>query len=521
MRTPFLLPALALGGAAVLLAPAPRSSGYSLLGDSLGLSQRDFRLFNNFVDPETNDNVTPDDNFPGFDGAEMAIWKGCIEWGSELHGAGNGDPSQPGGLGSGGANFDPSFQGNAASVGGTGDNIHSAISGGGGGVLAFAEGGLFTSGWRIRYYESHTWTDGPGPAGFGEWDLQGIACHEYGHALGLGHSLVGGTTMFATASASGNAQRSIEADDVAGVQAIYGPRSPSKPRIFSTSVNGSSLTINGSGFSGGGNEVWFTNGNVTSAGSDPFVVVSGVSSSGGGTTITVNVPGAAGAGDVLVRRNASGNAALSNAWPVDPSGGPGAPTLTGVTPATANAVNQGAVTVTVNGNGFDTTLDVQFDGQSVPFVVQSDNALTFDFQVAPKLGAVTVGVQTLFGTGTTQMNIVANDPPELLNEAAVIFSGTNVDFTVGALPGSVVYLASSPDNTPSVLPGLISADIGAGFTTITLVSISTGPADGSLELAFPISGLPPFSTVYFQVAVFDTLGTLPMPVSNVASVLVI
>jgi hypothetical protein len=42
----------------------------------------------------------------------MAIWKGVSEWGSELHGGnGLGDPTQT--VGSGGANFDVSWQGNA------------------------------------------------------------------------------------------------------------------------------------------------------------------------------------------------------------------------------------------------------------------------------------------------------------------------------------------------------------------------------------------------------------------------
>jgi hypothetical protein len=53
-----------LGLAALLLGPAPTSSGFGLIGDSLSLSQRDFRVFNNFGDATANDNLTPDDNFP-------------------------------------------------------------------------------------------------------------------------------------------------------------------------------------------------------------------------------------------------------------------------------------------------------------------------------------------------------------------------------------------------------------------------------------------------------------------------
>ena len=100
--TKLALPVIALGAAAVLLTPGS-SDAYSLIGGSLSQTQRDFRTFNNFTDNAANNNNTPANQFPGAQGAVMAIWKGSIEWGSELHGNGNGDNHQVGGLGSGGA----------------------------------------------------------------------------------------------------------------------------------------------------------------------------------------------------------------------------------------------------------------------------------------------------------------------------------------------------------------------------------------------------------------------------------
>ena len=125
LRT-LLVPAGALTGAALLLAPR-EATGFSLIGGSLSLSQRDFRIFDNFTDASANNNVTPDAQFPGYTGAEMAIWKASVEWGSGLHGTGGGDAHQPAGLGSGGANFDASFQGNATGVGTTNENVHSPL----------------------------------------------------------------------------------------------------------------------------------------------------------------------------------------------------------------------------------------------------------------------------------------------------------------------------------------------------------------------------------------------------------
>src|SRR5688572_29434032 len=214
------LPATALAATALLFT-AEEGQGFSTIGGSLNHGQRDVRIFNNFTDASANNNVTPDANWPGYDGAELAIWKAAGEWASELHGGtGAGDPVQT--VGSGGANFDISWQGNATGVGTTNENIHSEIGGSSGGVLAFCETPI-SDGWRIRYYQSWTWQDGP--ASNGSMDLQGVACHEYGHALGLGHSNVGGATMFPSISGSGTAARSIELDDRNGVQFVYGVKS--------------------------------------------------------------------------------------------------------------------------------------------------------------------------------------------------------------------------------------------------------------------------------------------------------
>src|SRR5262245_45737865 len=179
-----LLPATALGAVAILFG-TETSRGFNTLGGSLGQGQRDVRVFDNFTDLQANNNVTADANWPGYTGVEMSVWKACSEWASQLHGGtGAGDPLQA--VGSGGANFDISWQGNASGIGTTNENIHSELAGSSGGVLAFTETPI-SDGWRIRYYSSWTWQDGPGSVTSGI-DMQGVACHEYGHALGLDHT---------------------------------------------------------------------------------------------------------------------------------------------------------------------------------------------------------------------------------------------------------------------------------------------------------------------------------------------
>jgi len=308
-------PVFCLTLTAALIWPAGELAAFSTIGGSLSQSQRDFRVYNNFSDANSNENTVEHPNFPGALGAEMSIWKACVEWSSRTYSDGTGDPAQNGSLGSGDADFDPYWAGNASGVGNSNDNIMSPVNSCGAGVLAYCETPI-SNGWRIRFCEGHTWDDGPGYSLFG-YCLQGVACHEYGHALGLGHSTVNIATMYPTISGSGIGQRSISDDDIAGVQYVYGTADSNKCEVTGAEVVGNTITISGNNFSSNSNEVWFTRAAVTSTGSNPRLRVQGLSSSGGGTTIAVTIPSEAGPGVVMVKRSGSGGDDLSNPWPTD------------------------------------------------------------------------------------------------------------------------------------------------------------------------------------------------------------
>jgi len=277
--------------------------------------QRDMRVYNSFADAAANDNTTPEATYPGALGAALALWKGARAWSSDTF------DSQIGG--NVGKNFDMDWQGaalnpaagNTASAG----DPFGACSGG---VLAYTTPSW--SGWSMSFCDNWTWADGPGSPSGGQVDIQGVAAHEYGHALGLDHAqsnfcgggCSGRATMCAAICGSGAQERTLAPDDINGLEAIYGPAPANKPLITGLSdpspTVGDSVTITGTDFAAVVN-VKFTAGTGQDTGAIPGTVY-GVATTGGGTQVTVNIPHEALTGNVFVWQ--PGDALLSNAYPI-------------------------------------------------------------------------------------------------------------------------------------------------------------------------------------------------------------
>jgi hypothetical protein len=67
----------------------------------------------------------------------------------------------------------------------------------------------------------------------GGFYIEDIAAHEFGHALGLGHSSLATATMYPSTSSCNASNRILDPDDVAGVEALYPPTAvPSAPTNF-------------------------------------------------------------------------------------------------------------------------------------------------------------------------------------------------------------------------------------------------------------------------------------------------
>ena len=510
---------VALGAAAVLLAPAKQSYGFSKLGGALNVgSERDWRTHRVWADASANNNQTPDSNYPGWQGADMALWKAAAEWGSRPHGNGAGEPTQ-GTIGSGGANFDFFFGGESVDAG-NGNGVVSTVGSCSGGTLAYVAAG--GGSWLMRFCENRTWADGPGTIPNSQYDIQGVGCHEFGHSLGLGHSGTFNATMFGSTSAGAEGPRSIANDDIAGLQCIYGVANATKPIITGVSVNAGAgtITITGSNFSPTNNTLWFTSADPTLWFEDSRILVTGVTSPST-TSITALIPAGAGPGDVHVRNTNAGGAGLSNAWPVNVSGGTGSNlAITGISPSTVDCLIPGPdQTVTITGTGFSANTTVTVDGilldaASTTFVNAS--TITLDMPQVSQLGSIEVRVDEAGDFETDTITVQAPTTPTLqIGNGIPDFnqnptsSGDGLDWIYAGPPGEFHYILGSGSNAPSVIP-IVSLEIGNNFSDLFAVTSGIIGPEGYLEGNSPL--LPTFVIWYFESLSFSQ-GT-PIPTSS-------
>jgi hypothetical protein len=530
-----LLPTAVLGLAVVFTFPRA-SIGFVTLGKTNNADNIGFQVFqSSFTDAASNNNTTPDANFPGATGAAMALWKAACEWNSELRGGnGNGDPAQPGDLGSGNSNYDFMYEGVANNAGG---NTSAVITAGGflgNGVFAVTLTG-FNNGWSMTFDNSPNngwnWVDGPGNETGGlSVDIQGIGTHELGHSLGLGHSADGTATMFASTTPGGSVGlRTIAPDDIAGVQAIYQVKSGTKPKITGLSGNifiGGVMTITGLNFSLTNNEVWFTKNTGGATQGPPMtpVKVTNLGSTSGGTMINVTIPAGVADGDVIV--HSSGQTSLhtlkSAPFPFDLGTAPTFPIINTLSPNPIATLASPVPVLTLSGTNFTGATNVKIGAKTYTagfFSVVNDQTITLDFNPPPvDLGTVNVTVTSPLGTSavkTLQLSLPANNC--LIAESTNPSAGSNVNFFLGApVPGETALVAYSQCIQPTSIAPYVSFSIGGCGDLDFLNAFPTIGANGiaTLPLSIPTSF---HGVVFLQFARIDLANPIfPLTTSNFA-----
>jgi Matrixin len=71
----------------------------------------------------------------------------------------------------------------------------------------------------VRFNSAFSWQKSSGCSG--GFDLAGVSTHEFGHAVGLGHTNVQGATMYPSVAACDFSLSSLASDDKNGYSAIY------------------------------------------------------------------------------------------------------------------------------------------------------------------------------------------------------------------------------------------------------------------------------------------------------------
>ena len=73
----------------------------------------------------------------------------------------------------------------------------------------------------IEFDINTNWNMGPGSTGGNQIDFESVACHEFGHNLGLGHSSVFAATMYAYMYYGDDSKRTLDQDDINGINSLY------------------------------------------------------------------------------------------------------------------------------------------------------------------------------------------------------------------------------------------------------------------------------------------------------------
>ena len=202
----------------------------------------------------------------------------------------------------------------------------------------------------------------------------------------------------------------------------------------------------------------------------------------------------------------------------------GAPTLLAQSPTAIPALVQGfdalfypsANKVVLTGCNFTSVTSVLVEGLPVTHQVVDANTIAFDMKIPQTIGQVPIRLVSSAGNLDTTISVVAAD--DVLNASPNIVGGYFGLWLAGE-PGDVFALGYSPSLLPSIVPGVIHADIGNAFSNFLLLKVGTLPLANGIA-NFNFTNVPGVVGQYFhfQAVTLDPVTqALPFDSSNVAT----
>jgi len=324
---------------------------------------------------------------------------------------------------------------------------------------------------------------GPGepPGGTFAFDIGGVATHELGHALGLSHSAVPSATMFLSAGSRGLALRSLDPDDQAGVEFLYGRVDPADPGVEVTGV------VPDLGSPQGGEEVLITGSNFTYD-SDTVLRIDGMTVASSRWTVEscdlIRVssmpPHASGTVDITIS-NSVGTTTVVGAYRY----GSSRPLIISVDPDRGPL--EGGISITIKGEGFEESALGDIDGQPL------EDQLFVDAETI--VGTLPAGRRT----GPVDVRVVQGADIATLSDG-FFYNGYRLEIATTAAPPAstgvpVNVLASSPDPLGAVSFGLLFDPSVLAIADITVAGTEAAAAEFARANIDNASGVATFGLV--------------------------
>ena len=328
-------------------------------------------------------------------------------------------------------------------------------------------------------------------------DLQGVAAHEFGHAIGIDHTPILAATMFASYATGDESIRTLHPDDVAATQFLYGanPTINDGPEINDVdpsegpTAGGNSVTILGENFT------WEADTTLRIDGT-PLSSFSWNLENSGRLEITNMPAGAPGPVSIEIQ-NSLGTFTLNNAY----SYGGVPPTLSSVSPNSGPVA--GGNTVSLIGTNLASNAAVLFGTQIAPSVTQVS---------AEELSVV---VPAGFGAGSVNVT-VSQDSGSVILPNGYLYSTNLIRLESVDAPIGSRFVSQALATTDIQLSGFsIGVEYDGSFLSLTDLTTAGTAAAGAefFEQGANDSGGP--DNTYWTAGVIMSFdGSTLLPIGN-------